>query len=281
VVTKLFGKKTSKPDVDLSEGELIRAMLLTCTSKESFFLLYARLVEMHCKPKELTYQDPGLLHMTKQDETMYVLYLENLWIVCNEDRASGAEAIARYLDLAEGLGEDIAPTRDAIIPWVKDQEYVDLFCKDSEIAYQHLAADLWIVFAHQRGGNSSSVTYREIAELGITEGELLSLAIENLRSVLPEIEVTDFGSWSLLSAGLDYVPSLLLFDDLWGPIEKAMKGDLVAVAPLSDSVFFTSTESAVGLAHIRKRAATLEAEGDHVVSSTLLRRVSGGWKAFD
>jgi hypothetical protein len=35
------------------------------------------------------------------------------------------------------------------------------------------------------------------------------------------------------------------------------------------------------LAHIRKRALTLEETEDHIVSTTLLRRVNGGWKAFD
>jgi hypothetical protein len=277
---EFFSNRKTKPKAVSSEEDLIRTMLLAHTSKESFFLLYVRLIEMRCKPEELTYEDAGILHMTKRTGK-YVLYLENLWITCNEDRNAARETIECYLDVAEHLGEETPLARETIIPWVKDREYVDIYCKDGDIAHRHFAADLWIVFAVQNEGSSSTVTYRELAELGIAEAELLPLAIENLRRMLPEPEITDFGSWSLLSAGGDYVPSLLLFDDLWEPIAKTMEGDLVAVAPISDSVFFTSAESAAGLAHIRKRALALEAEGDHVVSSTLLRRISGGWKAFD
>lgn len=278
---KLLGQKKNRPEAVSSEDDLIRTMLLASTPKDSFFLLYTRLIEVRCKPKEITYERSGVVHLTKGDGEKYVFYLENLWITCNEDRDGARQTIERYLKVAEHLGEEMLPTRETIIPWIKDQEYVDLYCKDSDVAHRHFAADLWIVFAAQGEYSSSTVTHREIAELGIADGELLPLAIENLRRILPAIEVRDFGTWSLVSAGGDYVPSLLLFDDLWEPILKTMKGDLVAVAPISDSVFFTSSVSGAGLAHIRKRSLALEAEGDHVVSSTLLRRISGGWKAFD
>lgn len=278
---KSVGQKESGSTIKSSEEDLIGTMLLASTPKESFFLLYARLIEMRCQPKKLTYEDAGVLQMMKGDGDTYVLYLENLWITCNEDRDSARETIKRYLDTSEHLGDEIAPTRESIIPWVKDQVYVDLYCKDCEIAYRHLAADLWIVFASQREGSSITVTCREIAELGIAEEELLPLATANLRRMLPELEVTDFGTWSLLTAGGDYVPSVLLFDDVWDRLGKTIGGDLVAAAPISDSIFFTGTESPTGVAHIRKRASILEAEGDHVVSSTLLRRISGSWKAFD
>jgi hypothetical protein len=256
-------------------------MLEPGTPKENFFLLYARLVETCLKPAQLTYEEPGILHLTKENGATYVLYLENLWIRCSDDRPAGKETIERYLSVVEHLGEKETPSRESIIPWVKDQEYVDLYLKHSDVAHRHFAADLWIVFATQGEASSRSVSNRDIADLDIKEDQLLPLAITNLKRILPPIETENFGLWSLMWAGADYVPSLLLFDDLWDQIANGMKGDLIAAAPVSDSIFFTSTASPDAIAHIRKRALALEAEGDHVVSSTLLRRIAGGWKAFD
>jgi hypothetical protein len=268
------------PEAMLDE-DIIRHMLQPDTTKETFFLLYARLVELRLRPTNLIYEEPGLLRLTKGGESIYTLYLENLWISCCANRKAGRENIESYLRVAEDLGRDTPITRHSIIPWVKDQEYVDQFMKDSGLARQHLAADLWIVYASQGEGSSSSVTNLELSKLGIATGELLPLAITNLKRILPPIEVKDFGTWSLMWAGADYVPSLLLFDDLWDTIASKTKGDLIAAVPVSDSLFFTSASSPAGISHIRKRALALEAEGDHVVSSTLLRRVPGGWKAFD
>jgi uncharacterized protein YtpQ (UPF0354 family) len=278
---KILSQKENELKDISDEDKLIGRMVLASTPKESFFLLYARLLEIRCKPETLVYEKSGVVNITKGSGEKYVFNLENLWITCNEDRDTARQTIDRYLDVAEHLGEETPQTRESIIPWIKDQEYVDFYCKDSEVLHRHFAADLWIVFASQGQNSSRTVTHREIAELGIADDELLPLAIENLRRILPEIEVSDFGAWSLVTAGDNYVPSLLLFDDFWDPIVTTLNGDLIAVAPISDSVFFTSSESGAGLAHIRERALALEAEGDHLVSSTLLRRISGSWKAFD
>jgi uncharacterized protein YtpQ (UPF0354 family) len=264
-----------------SEAELIRTMLLSTTPKDTFFLLYARLIELRLKPGNLTYEEPGILRLTTENGWTSVLYLENLWIRCRDDRETGQETIESYIRTAERVGEEVSVKRETIIPWVKDQGFVDLYVKDSDFARKHLAADLWIVYASQGEGSSSAVANQTMSELGISAEELLPLAIANLRRILPPIEVEDFGGWSLMWAGGDYVPSLLLFDDIWNPIADEMEGDLIAVAPVSDSIFFTSSSFPAAVAHIRRRALALEAEGDHVVSSTLLRRIPGGWTAYD
>lgn len=271
-----------RPDTEtMSEDDIVRTMLRPETEKETFFLLYARLIEMRLKPVSLTYEDVGVLRLTKDDQQTYLLYLENLWITCQEDLENRAETIDHYLRVAVNLGKPVSITHETLIPWVKDQDYVDQFIKDSDVAHQHLAANLWIVYASQQEGSSSSVTNREISDLGIAKEELLPLAIANLKRILPPIEVEDFGSWSLMWAGSDYVPSLLLFEELWDQIASTTAGDLVAAVPVSDSLFFTSTNSPEGISHIRKRALALVAEGDHVVSSTLLRRTATGWTALD
>ncbi len=222
-----------------------------------------------------------MIHLFESDGSKNILYLDNLWILCQNDKPGAADTIERYLVMAENLGDEPPLRREQIIPWVKDQIYVQQFLENSTIAREHLAADFWIVYAADGDGSSTAITDEDIERMGIPRESVRDLAIENLRRILPPIEMHEFYSCLLLCAGANYVPSLLLLDVVWEHMASQVKGDIVVAAPISDSVFVAGTESPEGVAHIRERALVLEAEGDHVVTSTLLRRIPGGWKAFD
>jgi len=118
-------------------------------------------------------------------------------------------------------------------------------------------------------------------ELEIEPTDLPSLARSNLKRILPEIEQHGEGPWYLLTAGGDYAASLLLFDDVWNTLSRSVEGDVVAAVPSRDVVLFTGVRSKDGIEWIKRKAHEIHEGGDHVVSQTLFRRVSGAWKVFD
>ena len=82
----------------------------------------------------------------------------------------------------------------------------------------------------------------------------------------------------MLTAGGDYTASLLLFDDVWNTLSQSVEGDIVAAVPSRDVVLFTGARSTDGIEWIKRKAHEIHEGGDHVVSQTLFRRVSGEWK---
>jgi uncharacterized protein YtpQ (UPF0354 family) len=85
----------------------------------------------------------------------------------------------------------------------------------------------------------------------------------------------------MLTAGGDYVASILLLDSVWESLAELVDGDIVAVTPSRDVLLFTGSGSQEGLQAIRERADGIVSSGDHVISRTLLRRVKGQWVNFD
>jgi uncharacterized protein YtpQ (UPF0354 family) len=264
-----------------SSEDLIQAMLHPQTTRESFFLLYSRLLELRCSASELRYQEPDTLSLKTADGAEHKLFLENLWIQSREDFGEGRDVIERYVSVVSGFGKETEASRAAIIPMVKDQTYINFLGEGNSVPIEHLAADLWIVYAVDRDTNITSLTEKEMVALKLTRTDLRDLATENLRNILPPVECHGKGPWFLLTAGGDYVASLLLLDSVWQFAAEKVKGDVVAVAPTRDVVLFTNADSVEGLAEIRRRAKELVSTSDHIVSPTLLRRIGNGWVAFD
>jgi uncharacterized protein YtpQ (UPF0354 family) len=264
-----------------SSEDLIQAMLRPEITRESFFLLYSRLLELRCGVRELQYEEPDTLSLKTAEGTEHKLYLENLWILSREDLTEGREVIERYVFVVSGFGKEVEATRDAVVPLVKDQTYIDFLRKGTSVPIEHLAADLWIVYAVDRDTNITALSEKEMIALELSREDLRDLTTENLRNILPPVECHGEGPWFLLVAGGDYVASLLLLDSIWEFATNQVKGDVVAVAPTRDVVLFTGADSVEGLAAIRQRATELVSTSDHVVSPTLLRRLGDRWVAFD
>jgi uncharacterized protein YtpQ (UPF0354 family) len=281
MVKSLFQPKGNSSRATDSPEDLIKAMLCPETTRESFFLLYSRLLELRCGMRELRYEEPDTLSLKTAEGTEHTLYLQNFWIQSRENLTEGSEVIERYVSVVSGFGKEIEATRNAVIPLVKDQTYIDFLGEGTSVPIVHLAADLWIVYAVDRDTNITTLSEIEMVALELTHKDLRDLATENLRNILPPVECHGEGPWFLLTAGGDYVASLLLLDSVWDFAAKEVKGDPVAVAPTRDVVLFPSADSVEGLAAIRRRAEELASTSDHVVSSTLLRRIGDGWVAFD
>lgn len=128
---------------------------------------------------------------------------------------------------------------------------------------------------------TESMAESKMKELKIAREELRSLALTNLRNILPEAEQHGDGPWYYLAAGGDYTASLLLFDDLWSELQESVEGDIVVAVPARDVVLFTGSRSQQGIEMVKQKAREIVEGGDHVISQTLLRRVAGKWSVFE
>src|SRR5262249_34077605 len=61
-------------------------------------------------------------------------------------------------------------------------------------------------------------------------------------------------------------------------LSQSVEGDIVAAVPSRDVVLLTGARSTDGIEWIKRKAHEIHEGGDHVVSQTLFRRVSGEWK---
>jgi hypothetical protein len=122
--------------------------------------------------------------------------------------------------------------RTRIIPVIKDRQWLDELhntLKAKGVAQQHLADrfnnELVIVYAQDDPNRMRYLTTQE--DFGLSREELKSLAIANLKRVLPKIEMRSVGDVSLMSAGGNYEASLLLIDDIWSSGQIQVNGDIV------------------------------------------------------
>jgi hypothetical protein len=250
-------------------------------SRESFFLLYSRLIEERLDGRDLHFIEDGGLTFTTPGGKTRTTYLENVWRECREGVEPRTVIVERYLASLGSLEDEGETTRDQIVAIIKDSEYVSLLGKDTKVALEHMAGDVWIVYALDLPKSTRSLSLDEMVKLNVTREELRPLALENLKRILPDIKCHGAGPWFLLTAGGDYVASILLLDGVWEQLAATVEGDLVAVVPSRDVLLFTGGESTEGLAAIREKADEIHSGGHHVVSRTLLRRVEGRWVNFN
>ena len=96
-----------------------------------------------------------------------------------------------------------------------------------------------------------------------------ALAIKNLLRVLPKIEMHAINEYvSIVSAGEDYTPSLLLLDDLWTGDQIKVKGEIVVAVPARDVILVTGSHSGK-ITNFRAFAADLYAKGPFSISDKL------------
>lgn len=240
-------------------------------------LLIAAFVREAHPEATLTSPAPNAVQAAANGRDPATFYLDNLWAdLRGQDPAARVDAFQRYLRgfltmLENPAKEEVR--KDRIVPTIKDSEYFAIMKDTSALLREHLVGDLWILYAIDYPDTIKTLSASQRDKLGIQQEELRTLAIENLGNVMPEIQQHGDGPSYLLTAGGDYVASILLLDGVWNQLENAVDGDIVAVVPSRDVLLFTGSRSKEGIEQIRARA--------RAISETLIRRSSGRWSVFD
>ncbi len=195
------------------------------------------------------------------------------------------DLVATFSAIFSQPSKEAGLDRTRIIPVIKDRQWLDELhntLKAKGVAQQHLAErfndELVIVYAQDDPNRMRYLTTQE--DFGLSREELRSLAIANLKRVLPKIEKGRVGDVALMSAGGNYEASLLLIDDIWSSGQIQVNGDIVVAIPTRDTLLVTGSRSRSGLKLVRELTAKFKAQGPYELTDTLFRYRDGRFTKF-
>ncbi len=168
--------------------------------------------------------------------------------------------VASYLDVRY---DEVAIDRSLIVPVIKDRQWLSDISQSLQNSgknqpLEHVVEDLnerlVIVYAEDSPNSIRYLIPKNLEEIGLSKAELRKLSIENLKRVLPDIELHKGPLVSMITAGGSFEASLLLFDDLWNGDSIKVEGDLVVAIPSRDLLLVTGSKTPGGIAKLRELA---------------------------
>jgi len=195
-----------------------------------------------------------------------------------------AKAVKEALRTSE---QEEALRSEDLVPLVRDARYIEELgasTGENAVIVRPFVADLFLVLAFDGQHTQHLATHKTLERLGISEEGVIELARANLAKKVAEVEqrtLDDDGPLvGMLVTGGDLEASLLLLDDVWARVALNLTGEMIACVPARDVVLFADTASEGAVARMGEIADEILEDGDHVISSTLLRRTSRGWERF-
>jgi uncharacterized protein YtpQ (UPF0354 family) len=128
---------------------------------------------------------------------------------------------------------------------------------------------LIVLFAEDSPTRIRFLTEENLRASDLARETLRTLAVDNLRKLLPKVEVRPGGAFSLVTAGGNYEASLLLLDDLWSKRSIAADGDYVVAVPARDLLLVAASDSPANVARLREVASQMAAKAAYRLSDAL------------
>lgn len=249
--------------------------------------------------KALKSADPELIIQVKGDLSLIIkdahgkestAFLDNAYTQYLRDPKDVKEVLKVYVrSFLETKKQPDAIDRTRIVPIIKDRAWLREIRESvkhrngetlPENVYEDYNQHLIIVYAEDTPNNINYFSSAEFAKLGIPRAQLRSLAVENLRRLIPKPQVQLGPLASMITAGGDYEASLLLFHDLWARIPK-VDGDIVVAIPSRDLLLFTGSQNRQGVAKLREYAAKFARESAYHLTDLLFTYRDGKFVPFD
>ncbi len=101
------------------------------------------------------------------------------------------------------------------------------------------------------------------------------LAIRNLLSILPKIEMHGQGGLYMMTAGGDYEASLILADGIWDGGQVKVDGDVAVATPARDLLLICGSRDSAAIAKVREIAAKTAKEASYRLTPALFVRRNG------
>ncbi len=177
---------------------------------------------------------------------------------------------------------ETGPDRSCVVPRIKTLKFTaalkEMGIPDDQLPFtQPLVADLLVTYAFDLPGASGAA----LAELGISPEETRSVAVENLRRVLPQIGTADVENVHRIVTGENLEACTLLAGPFWDQVATKMPGEIVVAVPSRDIVLFCSSQSPEGIANLRELSqGIVEEAGTHGLSERLLVWRQKKWAEF-
>ncbi|WP_058187668.1 DUF1444 family protein [Terracidiphilus gabretensis] len=276
-----FDSKINIERPDSEPSTLERLTEQECT-KDIFFLLYVKLLQENMPDSTIEFSGESVIRIVNSVGKESFSYLDNLWLKYSDGGEDRAELIKKHVRMVQNIGKSDPPIeKQNIVAMIKDSEYAKKIPGNGNTMAEHLCGDLWIVYAVDEPETIKTLSLESITAVGLEEDELRNLAVENLSRILPAAECHGGGPWYLLTAGADYVASLLLFNNIWEQVADMVSGNIVATVPTRDVLMFTGSESEEGLSGMRAKSQELCRTEPYSISESLIVRNAGKWVMFN
>ena len=204
---------------------------------------------------------PGNIYIIKQDleidvkigELTLTHFLNNAYTSYKNEPDSVSSIISLYLRSASDLYIEEKPIqKNKIIPLIKDAGYIDDMAitlnqnnktnEPASLVYEKYNDKLVVVYAEDAENGIAYFTSERFKESGINKDSLFILALKNLDSVLPKIEILGEKGYYMITAGGNYEASLILLTDIWTKENIQVNGDIIISIPTRDLLLVTGSK---------------------------------------
>jgi uncharacterized protein YtpQ (UPF0354 family) len=142
-------------------------------------------------------------------------------------------------------------------------------------------AELVIVYAEDSPKNIRYITNEDLKKLTIDRKGLRLLSVQNLKAILPKIELVGGDGLFMMTAGGDYEASLLLFDNIWKSDQIKVHGDIVVAIPSRDLLLITGSQEKDGLSKAKQIVDKAYEEGAYKLTKSLFVFKNGKFEKFN
>lgn len=216
-------------------------------------------------------------------------FLDNAYSEYSGKPAIKSDVVARYVaSFADSTKASGPLNPQQIVPVIKDREWSKEMRRaakarsgepPAEQVIEKLNDDLVIVYAEDTPENIRYFSPKNLQEAGVQKDQLRALAIANLRRILPHPEAVNGPLVSMMTGG-DYVPSLLLLDEIWSAEQLGVEGEIVIAVPTRDVLLFTGSNNKDGVRKLRELARKTAADGPYSLTDRLFVYRGGKFERF-
>jgi len=233
------------------------------------------------------------LKVRAADGTEGTSFLNNAYDTYKQDPKSKQDIIKRFVaagvETVSSLGKSEELDRKLIVAVIKDRPWLEETRKAMinrgakamfENVYDELNSDLIILYGEDSPKNIRYLGSKDLERAHIDRKELRSLACENLKRLLPNIERRGANGLFMLAAGGTYEASLLLIDSIWSDMQKEVRGDVIVAIPSRDLLIVTGSEDRQGIEKMKQIIQQSFAQGSYRLTTKLFAYRGGRFEEF-
>jgi uncharacterized protein YtpQ (UPF0354 family) len=228
--------------------------------------------------------EPLHINVKKTGSEPATAFLDNAYNEYSRTPSAKANVIAKYLGSFVETAQGPRPlTPEQIVPVVKDRSWlknVGGSKANSKQVIDDLNSDLVVIYAEDGPQNIRYFSVDDLEKAGVQRPALRELALANLRRILPPPEAVKGPIVSMMTAGQDYVSSLLLLEEIWNADNLGVDGEIVIAIPTRDVLLFTGSKNKDGVKKLRELAKQAHADGPYSLTDRLFVYRGGKFQRF-
>jgi uncharacterized protein YtpQ (UPF0354 family) len=231
---------------------------------------------------------------TKPDGSSgFTFYLDNAYAIYLNEPNKIEDVLSKFLapyDVNRFDQSDLEKKLASIMPVLKSNNYINgvkamMQQKDPDAKfpffYESQNNGLNLLYAFDTEQSMQFLSNQSIDELGVTDEQLKSRALENLMLAIPELRISGDTSFvSYLIADENYESSLLLIDQLWTKETFPVKGDIIVFALNRATVLITGSKDQKGIEAITNIVNVPDSQVSHALATTFHIRKDNKWEVF-